>query len=101
MKLSKIKTIDVTTKVWFDKTYGNSYFAQSIILNYAMPDQTELINPFQYGYSSFEFEAMKCIEKNIPEFKFNNTYDLRQAGIVMRHNKYDNCKQRELKNMYF
>jgi len=99
MKTSEIKTIDVNTKTWFDRTYGNTYFAQRIVLNYSMPDEMEITNPFKYGYSSYEHEAMTRIKKDIPNFNFTNTYDLRQAGIVFRHNKYDNCKQRELKNI--
>lgn len=99
MKTSEIKTIDVITLTWFDRSAGNTYFAQRITLNYAMPDQTELINPFQYGYDSYEYEAMQRIKKDIPDFDFSNTWKLREAGIIMRTTKHANCKQRELKNI--
>lgn len=55
MKVSDIKTIDVQTKTWFDKVNGNTYFAQRITLNFGMDNEFEFINPFQYGYSSFDF----------------------------------------------
>lgn len=99
MKTQDIKTIDVLTKTWFDRANGNTYFAQRITLNFGMDNETEFINPFQYGYSSFEYFALKAIQKQIPDFSFPGTYELREAGIIFRHNKYKNCKQRELKNI--
>ncbi len=42
----KIRTIQVTAREWFDKTYGNSYFSAVICIN-----GEEVVKlPFQYGY---------------------------------------------------
>jgi hypothetical protein len=43
----KVKTIDITAKEWFDKTFGNSYFSAQIILNYGLKDQEKYCLPFQ------------------------------------------------------
>lgn len=99
MKASEIKTIDVLTKTWFDRSAGNTYFAQRITLNFGMSDEMDIVNPFQYGYSSYEFFAFKAIQKQISDFSFTSTSYLREAGIIFRHNKYDRCKQRELKDI--
>lgn len=105
MKLADLKTIDVTTLVWFDKTYGNSYFAQEITLNYGMSDSEVFKNPFQYGYSSFDHEAMEFLIKKVftDEMKDLKPYDLfklcEDNNIVIRTNTYKNCKKRELMNI--
>jgi len=99
MKQSEIKTIDVTTLTWVDRTYGNTYFAQQITINYCMPDQMQIKNPFQYGYSSYEFEAIKRIKEVLPDFLLRE-HELRDNGIILRHTKHENCKQRELKNQF-
>lgn len=64
MKTNKIKTIDIQTLTWFDKINGNTYFAQRITLNYGLQNETEITNPFQYGYSSYRFRAFECLRKN-------------------------------------
>lgn len=105
MKLADLKTIDVTTLVWFDKTYGNSYFAQSITLNYGMNDSEVFKNPFQYGYSSFDHEAMEYLIKKVftDEMKDLKPYDLFKLceanNIVIRTNTHKDCKKRELMNI--
>lgn len=98
MEKADIKTIDITTKTWFDKVNGNTYFAQRITLNYGLSDELTVINPYQYGYSSYEFEAFKCL-KNELGIEFSNTQTLRDLNIILRSNTYKNCKLRELKNI--
>ena len=99
MKTSDIKTIDVLTKTWFDRVNGNTYFAQRITLNFGMDNEFEFVNPFQYGYSSFEHFALIAVKKQVLDFDFTRTHELRESGIVFRHNKHEKCKQRELKNI--
>ena len=41
-----MKSIVVTAKRWFQRTYGNTYFTASIIVN----GETVANLPFQYGY---------------------------------------------------
>ena len=57
------QTIDIHTYTWFDRTYGNTYFAQEIILNYGTDQEQRFKNPFQYGYGSYEFKAFKFLKK--------------------------------------
>lgn len=83
MKITDIKTIDIDTFKWFDKTYGNTYFAQKIVLNYGMSDSITLYNSFQYGYSSYDYEAFKFLQKNGYEIS-DNLYELQKMGIIVR-----------------
>ena len=64
------QTIDIHTYTWFDKTYGNTYFAQEIVLNYGTEQEQCFKNLFQYGYSSFDNYALEFLRKQgivIPE----------------------------------
>lgn len=98
--IAEIKTIDIQTLVWFDKTYGNSYFAQEITLNYGMEDEERFVNPFQYGYSSFEYEGIQFLKKKGFELPTGFcSYDAKQIGIIIRSNTRQNCLKRELKNI--
>lgn len=45
----KLRTIHVHAYTWFDKTYGNPYFAVRITINWNMPSEKEIIIPMQYG----------------------------------------------------
>lgn len=101
MKTTELKTIDIITLVWFDKTYGNSYFAQEITLNYGLADSEVYKNPFQYGYDSYNYEALDFLGKNVfTEFKDSKAYDMFKFcddnNIIVRSNTYRNCKKREL-----
>ena len=98
MKAIEIKTIDVCTKTWFDKVNGNSYFAQSITLNFGLQSAETFVNPFQYGYGSYDIEAFRCIEKNITDFKFVSYAKFQESGIILRQSVKE-CLKRELKNI--
>lgn len=98
MKAIEIKTIDVCTKTWFDKVNGNTYFAQEITLNFGMNNSETLINPFKYGYGSYDIEAFRCIEKNITDFKFVSYAKFQESGIILRQSVKE-CLKRELKNI--
>ena len=98
MKTVEIKTIDVCTKTWFDKVNGNTYFAQAITLNFGMNNSETLINPFQYGYGSYDIEAFRCIEKNVADFKFLSYAKFQESGIILRQSVKE-CLKRELKNI--
>ena len=56
-------TIDIHTFTWHDKTFGNTYFAQKIILNYGQDGELTIYNHFQYGYSSYDFFALEFLRK--------------------------------------
>ena len=104
MKATDLKTIDITTLVWFDKTHGNSYFAQEITLNYGLESAEVHKNPFQYGYDSYQYEALDFLGKNVfPEFKDSKAYYMfkfcDENKIIIRSNTYRGCKKRELINI--
>lgn len=97
MKIQDLKTIDVKTLTWFDKVNGNTYFAQEITLNFGMQNEKTLINPFQYGYSSFDYKAIELVKdffnidkKNTPSHYF------RDLGVIIRSSERKALK-RELK----
>ena len=102
MKKTKIKTIDVVVKEWFDKTYGNSYFGGNITINYGMKSSEIIPIPFQYGYGDhYRHIAFSLLQSNgyIP-----NNLDMGERGwryyeqnnIIARHTKYENCLKREV-----
>lgn len=94
---NEVKTIDIQAKEWFDKTYGNSYFAGEVTINYGIEGQRSYIMPFQYGYGdSYKNRAMQVLEEN-GEIDTDREYILRDRGIVIRANIERKCKQRELK----
>jgi hypothetical protein len=101
----KIKTIDIKSLEWWDKTYGNTYFAAIITINFGMKTEKQFKLPFQYGYGSqYICEASKLLieEKLIKpvdpqRFSFWRYCD--ENKIILRTNTQKNCLQRELKNI--
>jgi uncharacterized protein YdgA (DUF945 family) len=93
-----VKTIDINTKEWFDKINGNSYFSANVTLNYGLNDSVNIKIPFQYGYG--DHSKYVCIKK-LNELGYINTnkfYELDKYNIILRYNKQENCKKRELIN---
>lgn len=86
-----MQTIDIKTKTWFDKVNGNTYFAQRITIDFGIESEKEIVNDFQYGYSGFEYKAMEKVQKEYPNADMSN--------VIVRHNLYENCLKRELKNI--
>ena len=99
----KIKTIDINAKEWFDKIYGNSYFAGTITLNYGMKDEETFLMPFQYGYgSSYEQEAKAVLtEFNKIDSKWSQPLSMycRENKIIYRSSIIENCRKRDLKEI--
>jgi hypothetical protein len=100
---TKIKTIDVNAKEWFDRVNGNSYFAGTVTINYGMKTQKSFAMPFQCGYGDqYRHEAFKQLQekKFIPaqdNTSFWRYYD--ENGIISRHSIQVNCLKRELLNI--
>ena len=108
MEANELKTIDINAKEWFDKMYGNSYFAANVTLNFGMSDQQSFVLPFQYGYGDHYIDmANQYMIKNSiisGERHENGSYSAlwrycEDNKIALRANIQSNCKQRELKNM--
>ena len=101
----KIKTIDITTKEWFDKVNGNSYFSGNIVLNYGMKNQVNIPMLFQYGSGEqYIHTANEVLQNNeyIPNSKSARGFSTplwqycQENNIVLRTTKYENCLKREL-----
>ena len=100
MKTEDLKTIDIQAKEWFDKVNGNSYFAANVTLNFGMSDEEGFILPFQYGYGQmYEQMTVQKLKQMGLMAEMDHFFDLRERGIIIRSNKQENCKQRELKNI--
>ena len=99
MKTTDIKTIDIQTLKWFDKTFGNTYFAQEITLNYGMPDAETLYNPFQYGYSSYDHKALQLLHKQGLFLESTNMWNMRQDFNVIVRSNEEYAKKRDLINL--
>ena len=83
------QTIDIHTYKWFDRTFGNTYFAQEIVLNYGTDQEQRFKNPFQYGYSSFDSVALEFLRKqgiSIPE----HYKELREMFIIRNYERWVN-----------
>jgi hypothetical protein len=103
-----MKTIDIIALEWFD-TYGNSYFAATVTINYGLPDVKTFTLPFQYGYGDhYKDMAFKEIEKqgliNDREHYSNGSAEslwryCERKKIIVRCTKHEKCKQRELKQL--
>ena len=106
---TKIKTIDVNAKEWFDKVNGNSYFAGTVCINFGMKNQVNINMPFTYGYGSYyEQEAMNVlisnkIVKDAESYSSGGAECLwrycERHKIIYRHSIQRNCLKREL--MYY
>ena len=98
-----IKTIDINVKEWFDKTYGNSYFAGTVTINFGFLDQKTFKMPFQYGYGSHYIDmAGELLEKNnvIHLSKHQALWAFcKDHNIILRTYKQENCLKRELLNI--
>lgn len=97
----RVKTIDVDVKEWFDKTYGNSYFSAQVVINYGMKTAKKVFISYEYGYGSHALTvAMRRLEKLkiIKDLETNeqlHSYCTRK-GIILRHNKEENCLKRQM-----
>jgi len=104
MKTKDIKRIELFAREWYDKTYGNSYFACEIYVN----DELVHTLPFQYGYGNhYEDMANKWLKANVFSKQLVKKIDYRGLyttcseiiGCKLVSRKIENCLQRELKAM--
>jgi hypothetical protein len=100
-----MKTIDINAKEWFDKVNGNSYFSATITTDYGTPEQKEYKLLFQYGYGEHYIDMANqyLINNNIikGERYSNGCYSplwqyCKANKIILRTNKKENCKKRDL-----
>jgi hypothetical protein len=101
----KINTIDVNAKEWFDKVNGNSYFSAKVTINYGTEQVKEFDLPFQYGYGDHYIDMVNqlLIKEGLVNSKRhdNGSYPAlwqycRENKIILRTNKQENCRKRDL-----
>lgn len=97
----KVKTIDVNVKEWFDRVYGNSYFAGTVTVNYGLKTAQTFNLPFQYGYGEHYTDMAQDLlaEKKIIScnaYKRPLSIYCRENNIILRANKQTGCKKKEL-----
>lgn len=96
---TKVKTIDIQAREWFDRTYGNSYFSAIVTINYQMENESQIKLDFQYGYGDhYRYEAIEAVKKQFPELSQLSDWQMRQAGIVIRYNIHRGCLKRDVVN---
>jgi hypothetical protein len=104
-----IQTIDVNALEWFDKTYGNSYFAANVVLNYGLKTEKTIKIPFKYGYGdSYKYEALKELLKldlvhGVVKYSHGGIEDIytfcQRNKITLKTSKKENCKKSDLKTI--
>lgn len=105
MRKAKIKTIDVSTKQWWDKYNGNTYFSAQITINFGTKSAERVYMPFQYGYGSYHHETFselikKGFIKDAEKFSNGTTESYfnyyQRKGIIYRHYNTPNCLKRDV-----
>jgi len=98
-KKINVKTVDINALEWFDRINGNSYFSAKVTVNFGLDTEKSLNLPFQYGYGD-HYKDMVLNELK-DKFKLNSEIDriwlLKDYDVIVRSNKFENCKKRELK----
>jgi hypothetical protein len=107
--LNTVQTIDINALEWFDKTYGNSYFAANVTLNCGLKTEKSIKLDFQYGYGDHYKEiAFKELEKqglihDVKKYSNGMSEGLwnfcQRNKITLRTSKKEDCKKSELKNI--
>ena len=97
----KIKTIDVQAKQWRDRTYGNSYFAAQVTINFGTKTEKTFYVPFQYGYGSqYEWAAKQVLQNaGLLPADINGAVSriARENNIILRTSLQENCKKSDAK----
>ncbi len=97
--MAKIKTIDLQTKEWFDRTYGNTYFSALVTINFGLATEKRIKLPFQYGDSSLaeqvtmaDLVSKKIIKTNTRSL----TMYCRENKIILRKSKQTGLRKKDL-----
>lgn len=95
---NEIKTIDINVLEWFDRMYGNTYFAATVIINHCMENEDRFVVPFKYGYGDHAISvSLKEIQKRY-EGTPDYLYLIKESGVIVRIYRRDALK-RELINL--
>lgn len=95
----EVKTIDVNANEWWDRVNGNSYFSASVTVNFGMPDSYRFLLPFQYGYGDHYLGVTRDALQFLGVKIDGALWTVKDAGIILRTNKVEGCKKRDLLNI--
>lgn len=103
MTTTKIKTIDIQAKEWFDKSAGNSYFSAIVTINFGLDDEKIVKVPFQYGYdNAYQYESLRQLQMDGVISNDVTIYSpskyCRENGIELRTSKIENCTKSAVKS---
>ena len=89
---TSLKSINITTKEWFDRVNGNSYFASQCVVN----GKFLIKLPYQYGYGDHAID-MVCKELVKLGLTDKNFYHWKeQQSIAFNSCKIENCLKRDV-----
>ena len=93
-KKDKITVVQVRILEWFQKSYGNSYFAGTVELYAGNRLVKRFLLPYQYGYGNHsEYVAIKALGfgdmVSFREFREKN-------NIYYSYDKQEGCRERDL-----
>ncbi len=98
MKTSKLTSVQVVAKEWFDKVNGNSYFSAQVTIEKKDGTNEEFKIPFQYGYGdTFEDAAGEKLKEYFNHREISIQRWCRENGIKYYSTKHTKCLQREVK----
>lgn len=95
---TKIKTIDIHAREWFDRINGNTYFSGSVTTDLGTKKEKIWAMPLQYGNNDqYKYKAIRILFelKLIPTeriFELEN-----KEKIIIRANIQKGCKKKEVK----
>lgn len=76
----RLRTIHVHYFTWFQKTYGNPYFAMIVTVNQGYPSEQTFVVPMQYGRPDYRY-AMSAVlshfQINDPDRPYPSEYGVR------------------------
>ena len=59
----RLRSINVQYFTWFQKTYGNPYFAMIITVNQGYPSEQTFVVPMQYGCPHYQYAMQEVISR--------------------------------------
>jgi len=96
-KKDKITVVQVRILEWFQKSYGNSYFAGTVELYAGSRLVKRFLLPYQYGYGSHsENVAIKALGF-VDMFSFREFME--ENNIYYSYDKKEGCRERDLKEL--
>ena len=59
----RLRSISAHCFTWFQKTYGNPYFAMIVTVNQGYPSEQTFTVPMQYGIPNYQYVTSEVIQR--------------------------------------